>query len=131
MKAYFFNDVSEFFLEWEMFLDRSCRENSNFHFICTNFEGGGIVPFMVECEKNKKMHCCDSTATIVKCKCATVVHYRYIAFLNKCWWMESITIDKIKNAIVWKGLNICEVNQSISYWDGSLEQNEETPKTFI
>jgi len=49
----FFNDISEFFLEWEMFLDRSCRENSNCPFICIDFFLE-IVPFMVECEKNKK-----------------------------------------------------------------------------
>ena len=26
--------------------------------------------------------------------------------------MASVTIDKIKNAVVWKGLNICSVNRS-------------------
>jgi len=61
---YFFNDVSEFFLEWEMFLDRSCRENSNSHFICTNFEGGNCAIYG-RMWKEQKTHCCDSTATIV------------------------------------------------------------------
>ena len=33
------------FLEWEMFLDKSCRENQNTHFVISNVFSK-IVPFM-------------------------------------------------------------------------------------
>ena len=46
MKAYVhLRYLAEFFLEWEMFKDKSCTENQNTHFIFSNFFPN-VVAFM-------------------------------------------------------------------------------------
>jgi hypothetical protein len=42
----FWSYLTQFFLEWEMFSDKSCGENQNTHFMLNNFFFSKILPFM-------------------------------------------------------------------------------------